>query len=70
MGGAMERRGGNLVQLCISFCVQMSTQISTTEPGHTEDTKCNAAGVQCCGVVADCAFIQPLQGETSPEDGQ
>ena len=37
---------------------------------HTEDTKCNIAGVQRCGVVADRAFIHPLQVESGSEDGQ
>lgn len=51
-------------------CVLSSSQISTTEQGHTENAKCGVTGVQHCGVVADFTLVHPLQVETGSEDGQ
>lgn len=52
------------------MCNKSSNKISTTEQRHTEDAKCNVTGAQQCGVVADCAFVHPLQVETGSEEGQ
>lgn len=47
-----------------------ANRTSTADSRHTEDTKCNVAGVQPCGVVADGAFIDPLQVQSGSEDSQ
>lgn len=37
---------------------------------HTQNAKCDVARVQRGGVVADFAFVHPLQVEAGPEDGE
>lgn len=48
----------------------MQIQPQQLQRRPTEDTQGGVAGVQRRGVVADGAFVHPLQSETGSEDGQ